>query len=153
MTTPSKLEQVARAMWEVTSYPFPWEQVTPEAKAVYVKFARAAIAAMELPTEEIVEAGIEVRPTDDITVRLDNLAQSLAGEYPPHTLMDLAEAASLIERLRDERPDVLQALESASAWLERWARHVGSCAGGEQCTCGLTAIRAETEAAIAHAQA
>jgi Lar family restriction alleviation protein len=42
----------------------------------------------------------EVRSADDITVRLDNLAQSLAGEYPPHTLMDLAEAASLITTLR-----------------------------------------------------
>lgn len=42
----------------------------------------------------------EVRPADDITLRLDNLAQSLAGEYPPHTLMDLAEAASLITTLR-----------------------------------------------------
>lgn len=50
-------------------------------------------------------------------------------------------------------PDILEALGRASAWLERWARHVGSCVGGEQCTCGLTAIRAETEAAIAHAQA
>lgn len=42
----------------------------------------------------------EAQPTDDITTRLDNLAQSLAGEYPPHTLMDLAEAASLITTLR-----------------------------------------------------
>lgn len=41
-----------------------------------------------------------VQPTEDITTRLDNLAQSLAGEYPPHTLMDLAEAASLITTLR-----------------------------------------------------
>lgn len=49
----------------------------------------------------------KIAPTEDITTRLDNLAQSLAGEYPPHTLMDLAEAASLITTLRSltaERP-------------------------------------------------
>jgi hypothetical protein len=40
------------------------------------------------------------RESEDITARLDNLAQSLAGEYPPHVLMDLAEAASLISTLR-----------------------------------------------------
>ena len=59
MTNPSKLEQVARALWEVTSYPFPWGQVTPEAKAVYVKFARAAIAAMEVPTEDDIDRAAE----------------------------------------------------------------------------------------------
>ena len=50
----------------------------------------------------------EVRPTDDITTRLDNLAQSLAGEYPPHTLMDLAEAASLITTLRSQLSGMLR---------------------------------------------
>lgn len=51
-------------------------------------------------TAALTQRAPEVRPTDDITVRLDNLAQSLAGEYPPHTLVDLAEAASLITTLR-----------------------------------------------------
>jgi post-segregation antitoxin (ccd killing protein) len=41
-----------------------------------------------------------IRPADDITVRLDNLAQSLAGKCSPDTLVDLAEAASLITMLR-----------------------------------------------------
>lgn len=41
-----------------------------------------------------------------------------------------------------------EALESAAAWLGRWASHVGPCRGGNECTCGLTAIRAEVEIAL-----
>lgn len=45
---------------------------------------------------------------------------------------------------KDER----HALQSAAAWLERWAVHVGSCYGGAQCTCGLTFVRHEIECAL-----
>lgn len=46
----------------------------------------------------------------------------------------------------------LDALESASAWLDRSATHVGSCRGDGQCTCGLVAIRAEAVRALALSQ-
>lgn len=55
----------------------------------------------------------------------------------------MGEAAAEIERLR-------AALESAEAWLERWAVHVGRCEGGHSCTCGLTAAQYEGSAALAH---
>ena len=45
-------------------------------------------------------------------------------------------------------PDMEEALRSAAAWLDRWAVHVGACAGGDRCTCGLTAIRSEVASAI-----
>lgn len=40
------------------------------------------------------------------------------------------------------------ALRTADSWLERWAEHVGSCRGGELCTCGLTRVRYEVTEAI-----
>lgn len=49
-------------------------------------------------------------------------------------------------------PSMRDALESCSAWLERWANHVGRCRGGADCTCGLTAMRAEVHAALAKAE-
>lgn len=49
--------------------------------------------------------------------------------------------------------DLLNALKSANAWLERWASHVGNCAGGESCSCGLSAVRFEAEVMIGVADA
>lgn len=40
------------------------------------------------------------------------------------------------------------AAESALAWLERWAMHVGKCPADENCTCGLVAVRHELRAAL-----
>ena len=54
-----------------------------------------------------------------------------------------------ITRLRADNERLRAALESAEAWLERWAVHVGRCEGGHRCTCGLTAIRYEVSAALA----
>jgi hypothetical protein len=48
----------------------------------------------------------------------------------------------------EEEITLLDAAESASAWLERWAAHVGDCQGGDKCTCGLTAIRHELALAL-----
>ena len=41
-----------------------------------------------------------------------------------------------------------EALEAAKSWIERWASHVGNCRGGNECTCGRTAILAECAAAL-----
>ena len=49
-------------------------------------------------------------------------------------------------------PDLLGAAKSGSAWLERWAQHVGNCEGVHRCTCGLVAIAYELNAAIAKAE-
>jgi hypothetical protein len=34
-------------------------------------------------------------------------------------------------------------LAGPAAWLDRWAEHVGTCWGGDQCACGLTLARHE----------
>lgn len=41
-----------------------------------------------------------------------------------------------------------ESAESALAWLERWAMHVGKCPADENCTCGLVAIRHELNIAL-----
>lgn len=41
-----------------------------------------------------------------------------------------------------------EALEAAKSWIERWTSHVGNCRGGNECTCGRTAILAECAAAL-----
>lgn len=55
----------------------------------------------------------------------------------------------------DQSSDVsgmVAALEFAQAWLLRWASHVGSCATGHQCTCGLTRVRLDVSEALAQAK-
>ncbi len=52
------------------------------------------------------------------------------------------EAKVLVERLRE-------ALKTADAWLDRWARHIGDCPGIDDCTCGLTRVRYEAITALA----
>ncbi len=44
------------------------------------------------------------------------------------------------------------ALSSSASWLERWAKHVGNCEGLSKCTCGLTAVLYEANAALVHEQ-
>lgn len=40
------------------------------------------------------------------------------------------------------------AVDAAISWLDRWAQHVGDCKGGDECTCGLTAVRHELDIAF-----
>ena len=61
MTNPSKLEQVARAI-TVARGGDPNQRAAGKPEAMWERFlpeARAAIAAMELPTEEMVEAAVQ----------------------------------------------------------------------------------------------
>ena len=44
--------------------------------------------------------------------------------------------------------NVAEAVRTAGAWCNRWAEHVGSCHGAEQCTCGLTRVRWELYRAV-----
>lgn len=51
-------------------------------------------------------------------------------------------------RLTAAAPTLLFATESAKAWLDNWAQHVGTCPDGQVCTCGLDAIRNELAIAL-----
>jgi hypothetical protein len=44
--------------------------------------------------------------------------------------------------------ELKDALKTADAWLQRWAEHVGNCAGEGECTCGLTRVRYEVAMAL-----
>lgn len=50
--------------------------------------------------------------------------------------------------LRDENERLREAAETAGAWLERWAVHVGDCPGGGLCSCGLEVARHELTNAL-----
>ncbi len=59
------------------------------------------------------------------------------------------EATDLLRRREAALPEEARnALRAAESWLERWADHVGRCRGGEQCTCGLTAVQYDIRAAL-----
>lgn len=60
----------------------------------------------------------------------------------------MSEADPSVSKAQHTPGDVVEALKSASSWLERWAVHVGNCVGGCYCTCGLSFIRNEAEVAI-----
>lgn len=64
---------------------------------------------------------------------------------------DIADTLTRWERDKDEAASRIEALEgvlaTADGWLSRWAQHVGSCVGGDACSCGLTRLRWEIEAA------
>ena len=53
-----------------------------------------------------------------------------------------------VGQLSDELERLRAALRGAEAWLQNWAVHAGRCEGGNGCTCGLTAIRFDTRAAL-----
>lgn len=63
--------------------------------------------------------------------------------YDGHTLDVIMtnEAADTIDAL-------VEALESAASWLDRWGQHVPGCQQPAVCTCGLHAMRHETAAAL-----
>ena len=51
------------------------------------------------------------------------------------------------ERLVKERDEARELIAGPMAWLDRWADHVGACAQGDRCTCGLTLARSEISVA------
>lgn len=60
-------------------------------------------------------------------------------------ILDQDKVAAELDRRRS-------ALASCASWLERWAKHFGNCAGGAKCTCGLTAVSFEANAALVDAE-
>ena len=61
----------------------------------------------------------------------------------------MGEAADRIEALGAENEWLREALKTAEAWLDRWARHIGDCPGIDDCACGLTRVRYEATTALA----
>lgn len=47
-----------------------------------------------------------------------------------------------------ELGEAKEGLQSAEAWLDRWARHVGNCAQGPHCTCGLVRVQYDVQQAL-----
>lgn len=56
------------------------------------------------------------------------------------------------EKVEAEIEGLRSALASCESWMDRWASHVGSCKGDNQCTCGRAAILHEARAALANGQ-
>ena len=53
-----------------------------------------------------------------------------------------------IEALDKRNKELEAALTGAEAWIDRWTKHVGSCAGGSVCGCGRTLVLYEARAAL-----
>lgn len=64
-------------------------------------------------------------------------------------LADLTEAADTIIAQAEALEVAREAITCAEAWLDSWALHVGSCAGGDVCECGLTRIKFDCNQALA----
>jgi hypothetical protein len=59
------VERVARALWDAAGSPDEesWDATMEQFRAIYRRQARAAIAAMREPTEEMADAGTKVMAT------------------------------------------------------------------------------------------
>lgn len=96
---------------------------------------------------------------------ITNNKGEVVGEFED-TLEDWRQAAKVEAKLRREvqaenvvltrrlaeagrEKEWLQApLKSCEAWIDRWTDHVGHCRGGDECTCGRTAILYESRVAL-----
>ena len=76
--------------------------------------------------------------------KYDREFHRLCLAFRDHRLAATKAADERVERLE-------QALKIADSWLDRWAQHVGDCAGRDVCTCGLTRVRYDARAALAEA--
>lgn len=84
-----------------------------------------------------------------------NTMRAMAGLYPVKlTSAQLSALLARLDAITAERDALLaaneaatDALKTAASWLELHARHIGTCARGMACTCGLTRVRFEVESA------
>lgn len=97
----------------------------------------------------------------DITDELERHAKHVMPDYPNDVC---SRAKAEIERLqawKNDHPyseldmdmhveavtkDLRAALGSCASWIDRWTSHVGTCKGGDKCTCGRTAVLFEARA-------
>lgn len=54
-------------------------------------------------------------------------------------------------RLIAAAPELLEALRSCESWIDRWTAHIGNCKGGNECSCGRSAVLHEALDAITKA--
>lgn len=45
-----------------------------------------------------------------------------------------------LDKVETQRDELLEALEIAKSWIDRWAPHISICSGGYECTCGRTRV-------------
>ena len=102
--------------------------------------------------------------TDDLKTKTPEqiMARSIGDSYdgdadpeifPRNYSRGLSAAQAALQAIHDEGQaivpnGVVDALKTAEAWLTTWGSHVGNCAGGTRCTCGLEAVSAEIGHAI-----
>lgn len=91
--------------------------------------------------------------TDDLKTKIAEAICRRQGYFFEADLADLGDATAALQAIHDEGraivPNgVVDALKTAEAWLTTWGSHVGNCAGGTRCTCGLEAVSAEIGHAI-----
>lgn len=62
--------------------------------------------------------------------------------------MSMADLDDVRERLNAEIERLRAALATCESWVDRWTKHVGTCKGGDKCTCGRSAVLHEARAAL-----
>lgn len=82
------------------------------------------------------------------------VAQSFIGRVMEESTMTraIARIAALEAdkaRLMGLVGEVAEGFSGPTAWLERWATHVGNCQGGAICECGLTLASLESATTLA----
>jgi hypothetical protein len=98
----------------------------------------------------------------DLTERLRKFSLLDRDGQPGYAMAMCKEAAAEIARLQEakrhfsaladakgkENVALRAALESCESWVDRWTGHVGACKGGDECTCGRTAILHEARTTL-----
>ena len=82
----------------------------------------------------------------NIFEQLDRLVDIHGMMYDDIDTIDAAK--NRIETLEAKIAQLRETIAGPEAWLDCWATHVGNCAGGYVCTCGLALARAELSAAL-----
>ena len=87
--------------------------------------------------------------TDEAKALVDRLRRAARDDDEAWARQRWDQAADLIEAQAREIERLREALKTADAWLDRWARHIGDCPGIDGCECGLTRARYEAETTLA----
>lgn len=76
---------------------------------------------------------------------------ALAFEAQPSVNLETVNRAlsATVQKQETELKALRQANKAAYSWLDGWGAHARSCAGGQQCTCGLTAVKFELIQSVA----
>ena len=109
--------------------------------------AETAEAENERLVKERDEARAEIALWNGKAVALESdELDGLAAKWP-RVVKVMLDAERRAETAEAQRNAALEFIKGPEAWLDRWADHVGACAQGDRCTCGLTLARHEIRAA------